>query len=336
MGNDDLFRDDDDFEFDDDFDFDGDDNSLFDDEGDDAAGGGFDFEDDDDVDFDDIDALDGFDDSDDLDFEEEEEESGGGNRTFIILALLMFLTFLCGIGVVLFLAFFQDDGPSDTALTATQIALENEGTIEAATQVAIVRATEAEEAEQTAAAEQTAVEFARQTEVPITETAEAELTQEAATVIALTEIALSATPTPLEVAVFDLPATQTAQAENIALTEQAAIALTEQAERDVPTETPPPPSEPLTGEQVALTATAIAQALIAGIPTPTPDETIGEPVPGLPDAPGTPPDAPEFLPETGLFDDMTSDQGLLMALALIFGLLGVIAVSRTVRAANSG
>lgn len=336
MGNDDLFRDEDDFEFDDDFDF-GDEENLFSDEGDPAPGGGFDFEDEGgDVNFDDIDSLDGFDDSDDLDFEEEEEESGGANRTFIILALLMFLTFLCGIGVVLFLAFFQDTGPSDTALTATQIALENEGTIEAATQVAIVRATEAEEAAQTAAAEGTATEIARQTELPITATAEAALTQEAATVIALTEIALSATPTPLEVAVFDLPATQTAQAENIALTEQAAIALTEQAERDVPTETPPPPSEPLTGEQVALTATAIAQALIVGIPTATPDETIEEAVPGLPGVPDGPPDTPEFLPETGLFDDLTSDQGLLMALALIFGLLGVIAVSRTVRAANSG
>ncbi len=331
----DDFRDDDmDFDFDDDFNFDDDDPF--------SGGGGsgdrgysqddddFNFDDDESIDFEDIDALSNFDDSDDLSFTDEEQSARGTNRTFIILAVLMFLTFLCGIGLVLFLA-LRPTGPSPTALTATQIAAENEATIIAATEMAILRATTVAETQAAIDAEQTSTAIALQTEIPITETAEAALTQEAATIVALTEIALSFTPTPLEVAAFDLPATQTAQAENLTLTAIATL-LTVEPEIEEDTPTPPPISQPLLAEDVALTATAIAEALRGGIPTPTPEdlEAVG-PI-TQPPTTGVPGDR---LPETGLFDDLTSDQGLLMALLIALGLVGVIAVSRTIRTTNA-
>jgi hypothetical protein len=323
--NDDLFNDDD-FEFDD-FDFDEPaDNNL--------AGGldddDFSFGDDDSIDLDDIDALSGLDDSDDLRFDEE-ERSSGPNRTFIILAGLMLLVLLCAIGLIFFLA-TRPTGPSPEALQATQIAMENEETMVAATEQAIERQTIVAVTQAALEAEQTQTAVALETLIPITQTAEAELTNEAATVVALTEIALSSTPTPLEGGI-NLMATQTAQVENMTLTAQATM-LT--LVPDEPTNTPPPAIQPLSHEDAALTATAIAQALRGGIPSPTPDAGAGDETGAGTGTTtqGTPSPRPtqvSELPETGLFDDMASDQGILMALLLGLGLIAVIAVSRTIR-----
>lgn len=328
--NDDLFSDDD-FEFDD-FDFDEPaDNTIsggFDEDNDD-----FSFGDDDSIDLDDIDALSGFDDSEDLRFDNEEERSSGPNRTFILLAVLMLLTFLCAIGLIVFLA-TRPTGPSPEALQATQIAMENEQTMVAATEQAIERQTIVAVTQAALELEQTQTAIALQTLIPITQTAEAELANQEATIVALTEIALSSTPTPLEGGI-NLLATQTAQVENMTLTAQATM-LTLAPEE--PTNTPPPAIQPLSHEEAALTATAIAQALRGGIPTPTPDAgdtgtgvitdgTSGTPVPR--------PTQVSELPETGLFDDMTSDSGILMALLMGLGLIALIAISRTVRVTNA-
>ncbi|MBK8024567.1 MAG: hypothetical protein IPK19_24845 [Chloroflexi bacterium] len=55
---------------------------------------------------------------------EEEPDSGGSNRTFVVLAVLLILLFVVGLGVILFLA-TRDSGPTPVELTSTSIAATN-------------------------------------------------------------------------------------------------------------------------------------------------------------------------------------------------------------------
>jgi hypothetical protein len=123
------------------------------------------------------------------------------------------------------------------------------------------------------------------------------------------------TPTP------PLDATQIA-ATSVQLTALAgtSVALTATAASPTPQE--------VSLEGVQLTATALAQLLLGagGGPTPT-----GEVL----TTPGTP--RPTALPDTGLFDDLTAGSTTSMSLLALMalGLVGVIVVSRRMRAANN-
>jgi hypothetical protein len=332
---DDLFGDDnnqDDFggDFDDDFGFVGEDEMF--DETDDV----------DDFDFDnelgEVDEdFDGFGDIRDDDFAfDEDDERSGPNRTFILLALIMIILFLVGIGLVVFLA-TQEDGPSEFELESTRIAQANATDIAGATLTADARNAISTETQEAVFAGQTATAEAELTAIPLTETAQAQLTAEQGTAIALTEIALSVTPTPVGGG-LDLPGTQTAQAQNLtatAIAQQTEIALlTLEAEGPgdeiEPTEAPDDPPAAISADDVAATATAIAERLRGGDASPTPVEAVpgGEVDP--PDVGGT----GDELPRTGLLDDLSSEQGILTAMLMAFGLLSVIVVSRTLRNAN--
>jgi hypothetical protein len=299
----------------------------------------------------DLDELDSFNLSDDDDLSFEEEEETGTSRTFIILAALMILFFLVGIGLVLFLA-LRETGPSDIEMTSTQIAMENAQTIEAATQDAIVRQTESFGTQEAINAGATETAEAEAANLLLTQTAEAEATNDQATAVAQltanaleTAIALSQTPTPLSGVSggLDIPGTQTAQ---VASLTQQAISATQTFEAGQNAEVteevivgPPSTQVALNVGDVAATATAIAQQLQGGVATPTPQEAIpggettdnngGGTDSGVVDQGGG------TLPDTGLLDDLGSDQGILLVILLAMGLLGLIAVSRTLRAANA-
>ncbi len=88
---------------------------------------------------------------------------------------------------------------------------------------------------------------------------------------------------------------------------------------------PTPTQEEITVNVVQQTATALALTL-QPIATSTPGPTgIGGPATPTPFT---------ALPETGLFDDMTSTQGLGAMFLMAFGLVGVIVFSRKAREAN--
>lgn len=79
----------------------------------------FRFDDDDDFILGDDDLPPGLEDDDDLpDLNEDEDRGGGTNRTFIVIATLMILLFLGGLGAILVLA-TRETGPSDIDLTIT-------------------------------------------------------------------------------------------------------------------------------------------------------------------------------------------------------------------------
>jgi hypothetical protein len=296
----------DDFEFDDDlFRDEGDDDELQDDE--------FGFGDDEDID--DFEDIGDFDDVDeDFLMDDEEAETGGrSNRTFIILAALMIFVFVIGLVVVLFLA-LRDPGPSEFDLQVTERVAFNQ-TQEAllfATQTQAVLDQEAAETQQ--ALDQIATETAAvleltttaEAELAITQTAEAEFEQ---TAIVLTQTAEAPDP---------IAALQTEQAESLT---QTAI-----AELEVE---PPDVVEPPDIGDVALTSTALVEIFLTltpvdvGDPTPT-AEIIGGPF-------VTP---PAVLPDTGLFDDITSGENMGLIMLLAFGLVGVIFGARRLRAMN--
>lgn len=297
---------------DDEFDFDDD---LFgDDEDEPGDDGGFTFDDDDDLD--DLDSLGDFDDvDDDLLIEDEDEESTGPNRTFIVLALVMILIFIIGLGA-LFLVLTRDTGPSEFEMTEQAIIAFNN------TQQAFLEMTQTQApldaiaTETQVAIDGQAIETAA---VLATEAAEQEaLAMTAAAEIAATQTAeFAATPTPNELALL-----QTQQAENLTATAEALLT-------PLPPEETPDLRPPVTGADAALTATAIAAILLAppGDPTPT-QEAIGGPGEPVPTAP------PVALPDTGLFDDFSGNQLSLLMLAFA-GLVGVIFGARRLRAMNN-
>lgn len=291
------FDDDDEFGFDDEFDFDAD-NELSTDEGDE-----FDFGDDDEFDFGDDDFDFGGDDQ--FDLPEEDAASRGPSRTFIYIAGAMIALFVIALLVLVFLS-LGPQPPTEFERTSTAVAIAN------MTTEALLRQTQTQ-----------AVLFAQ------TQTQQVLLEAQTATAQAAIDLTASAQPTDTPT----IPPTDTpdaTQAAALALTAQAAIDLTASAQ---PTDTPEgPPTVAI--DAVALTATALADllqpTLVAengggGLATPT-AEGVG-PTPALPTA----------LPDTGLFDDLaaggtSSLGGLLLA---VLGLIGVIAVSRRLRTANS-
>jgi hypothetical protein len=295
---------------DDDFDFD--DESLFDEDGED----GFGFGDEDELNIDNIDDLSDFEGEVSDDFFDEEfdaaEERGGPNRTFVLLAGAMIFIFVIGLILVVFLVLSgDDDGPSDRDLTATQIVLENEGTLAAATEARIALA-------QTQAAEETE-QMTMQAAQTLTQQAEFE------NQTATAEVALAMTA--------DFEATQTALAETPEGPNALELLQTQQAQEATQTAlaavTEEPPEEtqqvPQIGD-VAATATAIALAL-GDRPTVQPTDAVGG-------QEGQP--LPTRIPDTGLFDDISGDGGDLGLLALVaFGLVGVIFGARSLRAANN-
>lgn len=296
---------------DDEFDFGNED--LFDDGEDDFPGfDEFGDEGEDEVDFDN---LGDFSDNDDDFFGEEfdaAEERSGPNRTFVLLAAAMIFIFVIGLILVVFLVLSGDDGgPSDRDLTATQIVLENEGTLAAATEarIALAQTQAAEETEQmTMQAVQTLTQQAESENQ--TATAEAALTVTANFEASQTALAgLPPTLNPVQIV-------QTQQAEEATQTALAAV-----------TEEPPEETQqvPQIGD-VAATATAIALAL-GNQPTVQPTDAVGG-------QEGQP--LPTRIPDTGLFDDISGGGADLGLLALIaFGLVGVIFGARSLRGTNN-
>jgi hypothetical protein len=295
---------------DDEFDFDDD---LFGDDEDESGDEGV-FGFDDDEDMSDIDSLGDFDDVDDDLLIDEDEESPGPNRTFIVLALAMILIFLVGLGV-LFFALTRDTGPSEFELTEDAIIAFNN------TQQAFLELTQTQAPLDAIATETQVVLDAEATEVAAvlaTQAAEEALAMTAAAEFDATQTAeFAATATPNELALL-----QTQQAENLTATADAEMM-------------PPPPEEtpdvrpPVTGADAAMTATAIAEILLAvpGDATPT-QEAIGGPGDPVATAP------PVALPDTGLFDDFSGGQLSILMLAVV-GLVGVIFGARRLRAANN-
>lgn len=226
----------------------------------------------------------------------EEQQRQGPSRTFIILAAIMIILFVIGLVAVIFLA-TRPQGPTDFDLTATAIVEANATTFANATltQDAVI----AFAATGTADALATDTPTPRPTFTPtFTPTTEPTLDP--------TEAAAAANATGTQVA---LEAAQTAAAE------QTNIALTPQQ---------------VGVEAVAQTATALA-ALFGQQPTEVAD--LGQGGGEIPTQEGQP--RPTALPDTGLLDDIvgggSNSIGLLVLLG--FGLVGVIMISRRLRAA---
>jgi len=294
----------------DDFDFDlddeGEDNDEFDfglDDEDEEVGGdadefGFD---DDELGFDDEADLDSLDDFED-DFLEDDlgaAERGGPNRTFILIAGVMVVLFAVGLILVVVLALQPREDPLDP--TRTAIAQINMTTIAEATSMAIEQMTLAFEQTQTALAP---------TNTP---TPTPTPTEEPAT----------ATPT-----LSDIDLELTRQAESQALTQTAEfeaqagdIALTQTAEALAS-----PTPEGIGVNEVAQTATALFEVFQAQTPqagTPTQEAGIGGQI------------IPTAIPDTGLFDDIASGgPGMNTIVLMALGLVGVIFLSRRLRASN--
>ncbi len=302
---------DDDFRFDDDDDlFRSDDNSSSDfrnfDEFDDSV----------DLDNDDIFGLDD-DEISDEEIDAEEGEGGGGNRTFVILAVVLAVLLLCGVGVLIF-ALVQGR-PDPLAPTRTAIAIQN------ATTIANL---------QTQDANATIVAIETATAMSFTATPSPTLTP-------------SATFTPE----IDFTATANFLAtQNIAsisgTATQASVQLTAQAqgvldgtnvgqgggETDDPTPTSEVVLQPISGSAVDQTATALADILRPIDVTSTP-ATGGQLLPtptaitGIRDITGN---GGGQLPDTGLFDELAAGNPLVI-FGIVFGLLAVIILSRVLR-----
>lgn len=339
MGNKGNF--DDDFNFDDDL-FNNDTESL---RGSASKGDNFDFGDDD-APFDEGDDFGGFDDMDNNDdFGDGGEEPTRRSRVFVILAAIMVLFILLGLGGLIFFA-TRPTGPQPFDLTSTSIAQFN------ATQQILLVQTQTQSA-QFAAATETAVP------VNATSTAEAEVAQTEQAVLAVTQtqeaaLALTqaaqptATPTldgaitptedgggvvtggtpvgPADATATSIAATATAlSAGGIgpALT-QTAIALTPGGGIATATQ-----SGGLTANDVLLTATALAGTLSPQ--TPQPDGTLGTGNLGDATRPPIFPTPTGQLPDTGLFDDISGVGSFGSMLLIAIGLVGVIAISRRLR-----
>jgi hypothetical protein len=286
-----------DFEDNDDDDFNLDDNNFdFGDEGDTgAAGGDFDFGDEEEGEFAFEEEPLGLDEEIPELDEVEEEREGGISRPFLIIAALMILLFIGGLLAVLFLA-GQPRPPTDIELSATAIVLTNEAVLIALNQTAT----------------QAIIVGQTQTAIALQPT-----------------LTPTFTPSPRPPTVTPTPPPDLTEQAATALAVQAMTLTSEAMTAAAVTPTAPAPS---IGD-VQLTATALALLLqqpgVGGGPTPTP-EVLG--TPGTPAAP-----RPTALPQTGFFDDVMagsiSSMGALALMAL--GLVGVIVVSRRLRAANN-
>lgn len=278
---------------------------------------------------------------------EEEPEERGTNRTFVVLALLLILLFIVGLGAVVLLA-TRDTGPTDAEMTATQVVMLNQ-TVEAQLALTQTQAAEFEFMTQTAlAASPTPSPTLTFTPRPtVTPSPTTDITAQAATALfeaQMTQTALAEIPpvieetetieAPTAEVVVIVPTVDDSAALNQTATALALLAL--------PTATPTVrATEPI--EAINMTATAIAGAFqtataLAGggagggdFPTPT-QEVIGGPTAAFPTAA-----FPTALPDTGLFDDIAGGgrDGIgLLALGIV-GLVGVIFISRRLRSSGT-
>jgi hypothetical protein len=281
--------DDDDFRFDDDFG--SDDDNL-------SGSSGL---------FDDDDAPSAFD---DLAGEDTGDTGGGTNRTFIIIAAVMILLFLVGLGLVLFLVF--GESPEDIAFAQTRSAIE--------TQNAVIQQQSFESAT-------AALVIAQQ------QTQDAVDTANAPTLTPTPTETLSPTPT----GTVD-PTLQAAQlATDSASTATEAFNQTQTATFSAVVEvtTPAPSGGTASFDLTSVGQTATALALTLAPPggaaggggdeaTPT---RLGTGTSGTTGGVTT-----GGLPNTGLFDDITGPGGVGAFIMMAFGLIGIIVVSRRVRA----
>ncbi len=260
-------------------------------------------------------------------------QARGGNRTFVILAALMILLFLCGLGLVLFLI-LRPTEPTPFELTSTAIADQNATTIALGNLTATANqqflfATQTREAitntptpspSPTTPPEPTATPTLDATFLAAT--AFAIQTQDAvnaqATGAALTATAIALQPEltrSAEQTRVALEAQQTQAAIDAAATQTAAAVVVLV------------PTEPAGLGSFQQTATAIAGGFL------TATAQAAGPVEGPTQEGGFGPIRPTALPDTGLFDDIAGggrDGMGILALAVV-GLVGVIVVSRRLR-----
>lgn len=268
---------------------------------------------DDDFDEGELDSFENLGDDDDMFADDEEEASGGGgpNRVFIILAVLMILIFLGGLGAIFFIA-TRPTGPTDTDITRTAIAEINGTRIANITETAVQAQVFVEETQTQDAVfiGQTQTQAALPTETPTlapTDTPSPTLTPEV-------------TNTPEGgVGQEDLAATFAAATETV-------LAATNQAQQQV---TPISGPGTLSANDVLLTATALFLTL--NPQTPGPGTEVAATVPAVTPSGFPTPSRPGQLPDTGLFDGFASGQGLGTAALVTFGLIGLIFVSRRLR-----
>ncbi|MCA0455032.1 MAG: hypothetical protein LCI00_13750 [Chloroflexi bacterium] len=287
-------QDDDDFNFDDDFKFDEEPN-----------GDSFKFDDDaPDIDLDsDNDAGFGFE-SDDMPELNEDAAPQRSNRTFIIIAALMVILFLAGLGAVLFLA-TQNNGPTPLELTRSAIETQNAETLLLAQQTGTAAVLIAQDQTATASVPTATPTLTREPTVTPTPTEVApptlDPTVEAANIL-LTQVASEATQTAAAALITPTVAVANVDAVNATGTALAAL---------------------LGGVGGDLAATQTAQAILngnGGIPT---QESGGIGV------------VPTRLPDSGFFDDVGAGNNVALVALLALGLVGVIGISRVVRAKNT-
>lgn len=240
------------------------------------------------------------------DFDTGDSGGRGPNRTFVILAAVLVIIFVLGLGAVVFL-FIQGQGPTPTELTATAIVATNNA-------VQIL-------------ANQTATQSSI---LGMTQTAEALRPTNTPTATA-TPQPPTFTPTPtvdLTLSAFAAFQTQTVEALTLqaqSLT-QTAIALTANV-TSTPTPSPTQPGGAIDTTSVALTATYLADLFNqgGGFASPTVEGGTGGQV------------ISTALPDTGLFDDVAAGNSNSMGLIALaaFGLVGVIVISRRLRATST-
>lgn len=284
-----------DLQDDDDFNFD-DDDFKFDEE---PNGDSFKFDDDaPDIDLDNAnDTGFGFESEDMPELNEEGAAPQRTNRTFVIIAALMVILFLAGLGAVLFLS-TQNTGPTPLEQTRAAIETQNAETLLLAQQTG------------TAAVE---LAFA-QTQTASVPTATLTATREP-----------TITPTPTETAPPTID--PTVEAANILLTQVSSDATATAAFFLITPSVVAPDTD-----AVAATGTALA-ALLGGA-----GGGVATDIPGLasPTAEGGIIGVvPTRLPDSGFFDDVGSGNNVGLVALLALGLVGVIGISRVVRAKNT-
>lgn len=307
----DDFDNDNDFGLDDDFSFDNDPDPFAGPESGAGLGDDFDFGDDNlDGSYDDV-GL-GMDDGGDTPdgLVGEAEQDSGPNRGFIIGLGLLVLSLIVQIAVIAFLLLSGPSGPSELQQTATAIVLLNETVFAQSTETADALA------------------------IAQTETTIAQSVTPTPTTTPTNTRPPTNTPSPTlddtAVALTSIPATETAEA--------LALAQTADAEATNAAETPEGPGP----EAIFATSTALAQFFADLTATAEGGGVVGEVTPTVDtgqatEAPGGTTGGGELinqgeLPNTGLFDDVGALSSLGLIALAAFGLLGVIAFSRQMRA----
>lgn len=318
--------------------------------------------DDDSLDFDDEFGLGLGDESDSIDLTDEElqataEKSGGPSRTFVLLAVVLIIVLLLGLGLIVGIV-MMNRGPTPNELTSTSIAATN------VIRIAQIAASETQGAIDLAATQTaTAMFTASPTATPTptetlpptedfgaTQTAEFQATIAAADAIATQNVVASATTLQQTLQPSDLVTKDASVAGGGQIATPAPGEPTQEGGGEAPTTLP-------TVEISAVQQTATALAILFEA-TPTPEEItggtgIGTPTGGETETGGTGTGETETgetdtgetdtstagqgggqtLPDTGLFDDVFNGDPTLVFLAA-FGLLGVIFVSRRLRSNN--